>query len=833
MRCIVLYLLLLFPVLVHAQRVDGTVSDSLSQHAVASASVQLKRAGKTVTFTQTDSHGAFSLNVPLQKGDKIQVTAIGYQKKLVPATAGSIRILLQQQAFELKEVQVKASSITMKQDTVTYDLTRFANSRDNNLKDVLKKLPGVEVSKEGAISYNGKKLSRFTVEGLDLSNGQYNKLTENIHAKDVKKAEVIEHDQPIKALRNRVFTDNVAMNIVLKDSARDQWALTFRPYFLEGKPTHVGGDATALQIGKKQQREYTAQYDRTGKDLNQNFNVFYFTYGSPESADLPEWYSMPGLEAPIDEERLRFNTSQAYSVDVLKKGKGEDENSLSVSYNRAVTRQHTSNESIYYLQNGQQTTTEDRRMTLNEDHLSMDYQHRVNSDENYGNIRLSAHFNKADGFAQMDSISQRVRDPHVDIAASITQTYVLKRGTLNWSSIADFSHTGEKMDINKSWNKLTSDLWHTAHSLTFIKPTGYWTQNYEMSLEAENLNVLGDGSRLDNTDHNNNVLLSALLNPSLSYRTEEQLFRLSVQGKVSRYTRQQSTLFFPQASVYYRLDKNNRSEWTTMASYQENALGWKDYALDSYQSDYRTQWVGADFVPRNRTLMGTTRYSYKRTYYQIFANLSLTAARVWSDMATDMEIKDGQYFYTLTRHHTHSDQLSATAELSKGFYELHLKTSVKGSASFARGQQYSSGMLTDYRYRKYTVSPEIIFSPDWLNIDYQADFGFVHSKSASTSMGSLNDWTQQLSLTSTIHYVDLTLSGIMYHNELYNSPSVNALLLDASVVWRLKGARINVSLRNLCNKKTYAVTQYSGVGSFTNNYELRPRELLVSVQFSL
>ena len=40
--------------------------------------------------------------------------------------------------------------------------------------------------------------------------------------KDVKKAEVIEHDQPIKALQNKTFTDNVAMNIALKDSARDK-----------------------------------------------------------------------------------------------------------------------------------------------------------------------------------------------------------------------------------------------------------------------------------------------------------------------------------------------------------------------------------------------------------------------------------------------------------------------------------------------------------------------------------------------------------------------------------------------------------------------------------
>ena len=126
-----------------------------------------------------------------------------------------------QKVFEMQEVTVMAGPITGGKDTITFDLTRFASERDNSLKDVLAKLPGVNVGSDGKISVNGKDISRFTVEGLDLSDGRYNKLTENIKAKDVKKAEVIEHDQPIKALKGKVFTDNVAMNVKLKDNARN------------------------------------------------------------------------------------------------------------------------------------------------------------------------------------------------------------------------------------------------------------------------------------------------------------------------------------------------------------------------------------------------------------------------------------------------------------------------------------------------------------------------------------------------------------------------------------------------------------------------------------
>ena len=235
MRTFSLWLLLtLLSLPLRAQdTVAGMVVDSLSGNGIAGASVMLKREGKTVVFARTDKQGHFVLRATPRGGDRLQAVMIGYARQSIPVAAdGNNVIRMAQQAFQLREVQVQGSPVQQHKDTVTYDLTRFATERDNNLKDVLRKLPGVEVAKSGEISVNGKKLSRFTVEGMDLSKGKYNKLTENIRAKDVRKAEVINHDQPVKALRNRVFTDDVAMNITLKDSARDRLVPILRPYLL-------------------------------------------------------------------------------------------------------------------------------------------------------------------------------------------------------------------------------------------------------------------------------------------------------------------------------------------------------------------------------------------------------------------------------------------------------------------------------------------------------------------------------------------------------------------------------------------------------------------------
>jgi hypothetical protein len=293
-KIIVLFTILFVACHAFAQeKISGYVEDSLTHNRLTNVSVTLLRNGKPLKFTRSKEDGTFLISIAQkQTGDMLQASYMGYKKQKTAVSSGKETIIsMASTAFVLKEVQVKGSRITGR-DTISFDLTRFANERDNSLKDVLKKLPGVDIEKNGRINYNGKPINRFTVEGLDLTGGKYNQLEENIKAKDVKKAEVIEHDQPIKALQNKTFTDNVAMNIALKDSARDKLLPTIKPYLLVGSPTHVGGSINIMQIGKKKQMMYDAEYDRTGKNLGYALTQLASYSNCLAPASLPSWVSV-------------------------------------------------------------------------------------------------------------------------------------------------------------------------------------------------------------------------------------------------------------------------------------------------------------------------------------------------------------------------------------------------------------------------------------------------------------------------------------------------------------------------------------------------------------
>lgn len=180
----------------------------------------------------------------------------------------------------------------------------------------------------------------------------------------------------------------------------------------------------------------------------------------------------------------------------------------------------------------------------------------------------------------------------------------------------------------------------------------------------------------------------------------------------------------------------------------------------------------------------------------------------------------------------HGQVARAKALVSKGFFDIHLKTRLDLGYTFARGQQLSEGMVTDYRSSVLSVSPEVVFSPSFGMFTYRASFAWNKMKTDDTGRNTLLDWAQRLAYTQTIGKVDISLSAVHYRNESPAGQPVNTLLADASVVWRLKKVRLSAEARNLFDKRRCIVTSYSGVMSATNWYELRPRELAVKVQVS-
>ena len=150
---------------------SGRVSDPEGK---AVPSVMVRSEG-TANYTLTDDDGRYKLQID-SSGDTLAVTfsAISYKKvrKVIKHSVRTLNIVMEESSVNLKEVVVKVPSVRMRNDTVSYRLASFAGKDDITLRDALGKVPGINVAETGAISYNGKTISDFYVEGLDMLGGK-------------------------------------------------------------------------------------------------------------------------------------------------------------------------------------------------------------------------------------------------------------------------------------------------------------------------------------------------------------------------------------------------------------------------------------------------------------------------------------------------------------------------------------------------------------------------------------------------------------------------------------------------------------------------------------
>ena len=211
---------------------------------VSDVIVKLVSGTKTLAFTSSNAKGEYSIILATDEhgrtrkdeSEKVReslmltFTHISYEKEslpLPPPKGGGKPIVLDMvltpKAVSLKEVTVKPDPLRQRGDTLTHNLASFLGKGDVTLEDGLKRLPGVDVAQSGAISYMGKPISQFNIEGMDLLGGKYNLATRNIPADYVTNVEIVRNHHS-RRVEKDVPSNEVSMNIKLSKKAK------FKPF---------------------------------------------------------------------------------------------------------------------------------------------------------------------------------------------------------------------------------------------------------------------------------------------------------------------------------------------------------------------------------------------------------------------------------------------------------------------------------------------------------------------------------------------------------------------------------------------------------------------------
>jgi hypothetical protein len=206
-----------------AGTVKGKLIDSLNKQSLKDATVTLLDARDSTleVFGLAREDGSFSIS-NISFGDMLlQVKFQGYEplsKKLTFSKANAtidLGILyLRQAATDLGNVTVTQSVIQMKKDTIEFNASSFKTKPNAVAEDLLKKMPGMEVSKDGTIKSQGELVQRVLVNGKRFFGDDPKMATKNLPPDVIDKIQVFDDQSDQSKFTgfddgNRVKTINI------------------------------------------------------------------------------------------------------------------------------------------------------------------------------------------------------------------------------------------------------------------------------------------------------------------------------------------------------------------------------------------------------------------------------------------------------------------------------------------------------------------------------------------------------------------------------------------------------------------------------------------------
>lgn len=220
----------------------GSVADTLDHKNLQNTVVTLMRAKDSVLvkFTRVDRTGNFSIP-DLDSGRFVVMITHPYlgdyfdNITLQPGVASDMgRIIMIPKSKLLAEVIVRSGSpIRIKGDTTVYTADSFKVREGANVEELLRRLPGIQVDKDGNITAMGERVKKVLVDGEEFFGTDPGIATKNLRADIVKEVEVF--DKKSDQAEFTGIDDGVkdkTINLKLKDDKK-------RGYF--GKAEAAGG----------------------------------------------------------------------------------------------------------------------------------------------------------------------------------------------------------------------------------------------------------------------------------------------------------------------------------------------------------------------------------------------------------------------------------------------------------------------------------------------------------------------------------------------------------------------------------------------------------------
>ena len=190
-RSILSMLLMLVAIASLAQErlISGKITDRDTKDPVEQVTIQLLKTDSTyVSGAISNERGLFHVNAPANGKYLLKITSVGYKptvKRIQISEDKNLamgNVVIGADAIMLKGavVTAMAQKVTLKEDTFVYNSAAYRTPEGSVVEELVKRLPGAEVSDDGTIKINGKEVKKILVDGKEFMTGDTKTALKNL-----------------------------------------------------------------------------------------------------------------------------------------------------------------------------------------------------------------------------------------------------------------------------------------------------------------------------------------------------------------------------------------------------------------------------------------------------------------------------------------------------------------------------------------------------------------------------------------------------------------------------------------------------------------------------
>ncbi|WP_293916179.1 MULTISPECIES: carboxypeptidase-like regulatory domain-containing protein [unclassified Sphingobacterium] len=872
---IIISLLVLNQKVYSQQYAEGSVRNS-TDAMIPYVTVSLMDTNqKVIKSLRADSKGHFKIEIAKELNRDslfLEFKHIAYVTQRVelssPSAVYAVKMI--DKPISLDEVQVKSKPrIRQNGDTTTYKMGSFTSAEDRNIGDAIRRMPGMEVDDAGVIKYNGRTVSNMYIDGDDLLNEGYGIGTRTIKPQMIEDLEVIQGHEHRKVKQGLSKSDEVAINLKVKEDAKLKWSGQVR--LGAGLPYGVETDNNAMTFNKKFKTLNNLQGNTVGDDMAKEVTATH-------SFDLTSATSAGSPAIPLN----RYNKNHSLAVNLnnlynLNKN-WQLKNNVNLWGDR-VNRQSSILQN--YRIDDQLISYDDRIETKSRSmygHISLGLESNT---DNYffkdylafkaGSLRDNSFItNNNNDFFQQDrdqsyrfsnslEYMPKLRNKHVltvysnVFAGRHKENLSVSPGIMTDILNADNPYKEVRQQVN------TPELsFHTGASYTV--PGRFINQEYKVDYQYKDIRLESD-LRLADLDEQIRPVTGFVDN---TFRWKENVVELSGTWN-AKIKKSEFQVRLPVQYGRWNLadpnfdfrDVENRIFFNPIASFKQYIYN-KDYINLSYS--LRNVTGAIDNIYKGKILVNfrdliandarfdvrkqqnmTIDYSFQRPLEMLYMNASVSYSQMNANNIVSRNLTPSGIQSVFIPLKNKMNTLNSNVGISKYFSELKTSTSFKSAYNITHYNQLLNAQLLPYQNAELIVEPTVEFKGiQGVTLSYKSVWTMSKNTvdeelAAASAFDSKNQlWVNNLSMTY-VPFFNFFVKGSVAHRKLEqtNLKSIQNTFLDMNIRYKVPKWKMEFELemRNLSNIKMYESYSISAVQESISRYPLNGRLSLFRMSY--